>query len=352
LADTPEPDRFEGAPHPRETRVLFGQHEAERGFLDAYRSGRMPHAWLFGGELGIGKATLAYRAARFVLVHPDPQTAAVRAATDLSVDPNHPAARRVEALSHRDLVVLRREYDAEKKRVLAEISIDKVRAALHVFSGTSAEGGWRVAILDSAEDLNRNSANALLKIVEEPPARALFLIVAHRPGAVMPTIRSRVRRLPLVPLGAAEVASAVHATGLAADDALIARAAALSGGSVRSALKLLDEHTLAVVEHIRRMLDSLPDLDRMDLHRVAEGLTGRANEADFETALETIQGWLSGEAHARAGEAAGRLAPLAEVWDKIARAVREATIYNLDRRALVLGLFSDLAEAVRGSRAA
>jgi DNA polymerase-3 subunit delta' len=352
LAEIAEPDRFEGAPHPRETRLLLGQQEAEKSFLDAYRGGRMPHAWLFGGEQGIGKATLAYRAARFVLVHPDPQAAAVQAAADLSVDPDHPAARRVEAMSHRDLVVLRREFDPEKKRVPAEISVDKVRAALHVFSGTSAEGGWRIAILDSAEDLNRNSANALLKIVEEPPARSLFLIVAHRPGAVMPTIRSRVRRLSLAPLAVTDVAAAVPAPGLAADDALVVRAAELSGGSVRHALRLLDEHTLAVVEHIRRMLDTLPDLDRMDLHRVAEGLAGRANEADFETALETIQDWLSGEAHRRAGEGPGRLAPLAEVWDKIARAVREASIYNLDRRALVLGLFSDLAEAVRGSRAA
>lgn len=332
--------------------MLIGQHEAERSFLDAYRSGRMPHAWLLGGEQGIGKATLAYRAARFVLAHPDPQSAVVRTATDLTVDPDHPAARRVEAMSHRDLVVLRRAYDPEKKRVPSEISVDKVRAALHVFSGTSAEGGWRVAILDSAEDLNRNSANALLKIVEEPPERSLFLIVAHRPGAVMPTIRSRVRRLSLVPMAASDVAAAVKATGLASDDALIARAAALSGGSVRGALKLLDEHTLAVVEHIRRMLDALPDLDRMEVHRVAEGLAGRASEADFETALETIQDWLAREAHARSGEGAGRLAPLAEVWDKIARAVREASIYNLDRRALVLGLFTDLAEAVRGSRAA
>jgi DNA polymerase-3 subunit delta' len=346
-----EPDRVEGARHPRETTILLGHADAERSMLEAYRSGRMPHAWLIGGEQGIGKATFAYRMARFVLAYPDPTSDSVQSATDLSVDPDHPAARRVAALSHRDLVVLRRHYDPEKKRVPAEIGVDRVRDAIHLFSGTAAEGGWRVAILDSAEDLNRSSANALLKIVEEPPPRSLFLIVSHRPGAVMPTIRSRVRRLMLAPIPEGDVVRAAMAAGAEADEATVRRAAALSNGSVRAALKLMDEHAMAVVEHVRGMLQGLPQIDREALHRVAETLALRANEADFDTTLEVIQDWLMQETRARAGEGAARLAPLAEVWDKIARSVREASSYNLDRRALVLGLFTDLAEAVRGSRA-
>jgi DNA polymerase-3 subunit delta' len=133
---------------------------------------------------------------------------------------------------------------------------------------------------------------------------------------------------------------------------LVGRAAGLSGGSVRQALKILDEGTLAIVEHVRAALGRLPAVDWTDAHAVAEGLAGRANDAAFETMVETVFAWLGEETERRAGEGARRLAPLAEVWDKVARLVRETDSYNLDRRALVLTLFGDLSEALRASRAA
>ncbi len=351
--DVPEVDRLDGAPHPRDARELFGHEGQEHALLDAYRSGRMPQALILGGDEGIGKATFAYRAARFLLAHPDPASSAVAQAADLSVPPDHPAARRISAQAHGGLFVLRRRWIADKKRMPTEIPIDMVRDAIGFFGTTAAEGGWRVCIIDSAEDLNRNSANALLKVLEEPPARSLFLIVSHVPGRLLPTIRSRARLMAFRPLTEEQVLLALRsAAPSGADETLMRRAAALSRGSVRQAFKVLDEGTLAIVEHIRAALARLPAIDWSDIHAIAEGLAGRPNEAAFETMVETVFDWLGEQAQERAGEGARRLAPLAEVWDKVARLVRETDSYNLDRRALVLTLFTELSEALRASRAA
>jgi DNA polymerase-3 subunit delta' len=354
-ADVPEIDRLPHAVHPRETAVLVGHDAEEAAFLGAYRSGRFPHAWILSGDEGVGKATFAYRAARFVLAHPDPASPAVQQARDLSVPADDPAARRVLARSHPGLFVVRRAWNTTSKSFRTEILAEQSRDAVRFFATTAGGEGWRVCIVDAADDFNVQSANALLKVVEEPPQRALFLIVSHMPGRLLPTIRSRCRMLRFRSLDAGEVApAAARALGLGPDEGAVHRAAALAGGSVRQACKLMDEGTLAIVEHIRGALGRLPAIDWTDIHAVAEGLAGRANDTAFEVAAETIFGWLSEQAHAAAGQGvpAGRLAPLAEVWDKVARAIRETDAYNLDRRALVLTLFHDLSDALRQTRAA
>lgn len=350
--DSPEFDRRDGARHPRDTLALFGQQPAEAAFLDAYRSGRFPHAWILGGPSGVGKATFAYRAARFVLANPDPGAPGVERAADLSVPAGDPAARKVSAQAHPGLFVLRRRWNPEKKSIPATIPVDTVRHAVQFFGSTAGEGTWRICIVDSVEDLNVFGANALLKIVEEPPPRCLFLLVAHMPGRMLPTIRSRCRSLAFRPLGEEDVARAVE--GAAAgpvDGETIRRAAALAGGSAGEAFRILDEETLAVADHVRRTLDLLPAVDWQALHAIAEGVAARANDALFRTLIDTVFEWISEQTRALAPQGPARLAPLAEVWDKIARAVREADAYNLDRRALVLTLFSDLSEALRAARA-
>ncbi len=193
----PESDRFAPAPHPRDTHVLFGHETAEAEFLDAWRAGRLPHAWILGGPQGIGKATLAWRMARFLAAHPDPSTPLAQQAKDLGLDPAHPVARKISALSFGDLALLRREWNEKTKKHFTRIGVDEVRRAIHIFEQAAGEGGWRMVIVDSADDLNPNSANALLKMIEEPPPRSLFLIVAHQPGRILPTITSRCRRLIL-----------------------------------------------------------------------------------------------------------------------------------------------------------
>src|SRR5262245_4553568 len=159
----------------------------------------MPHAWLIGGPRGIGKATLAYRMARFVFAHPDPASVAVRNAQTLALPPDHPALRRVAAQGHSDLLALERVAD-EKGKIPASIPVDLVRKTIGFFGSTAGEGGWRVCIVDSADELNPSGANAILKTLEEPPAKSLLLVVSHAPGRLLPTIRSRCRRLALRPL--------------------------------------------------------------------------------------------------------------------------------------------------------
>ena len=211
--DLPEADALPGAPHPRHVYSLIGHERAEAEMLSAYREGRLAHAWLIGGREGIGKATLAWAFARFVLANPDPAAKAVREARNLHVEPTHPAARLLAGLAHPDFALIRREWQGAAKRLATEISVDAVRQGLQVFQLSAAFGGWRIAIVDAAEDLNPNSANALLKMVEEPPQRSLILIVSHRPGQVLPTIRSRCRRLRLDLLDEDEVVRAVIGLG-------------------------------------------------------------------------------------------------------------------------------------------
>src|SRR5947209_1685077 len=209
--------------HPRETLSLYGHAEAEQAFLTAYRGGRMPHAWLIGGVGigGIGKATLAYRMARFLFAHPDQAAEDVRKSSSLALPADHPVARRIAAQGHPDLLALERVED-EKGKMPTMISVDLVRRTIGFFGSTAGEGGWRVCIVDSADELNPSGANALLKILEEPPAKALLLVVSHAPGRLLPTIRSRCRRLMLRPLAAADVARATaDALGRDANDAEI-----------------------------------------------------------------------------------------------------------------------------------
>ncbi len=174
---------------PRETSVLFGHEEAEWTLLESYQSTRIPHAWLIGGPPGIGKATLTYRLARFVLAHPDPSEAAVQKAASLAVDPDNPVARRIAAQAQGDLLVLERIVNEQTGKLYTVIRVDDVRRSVPFFGSTAGEGGWRIAIVDAVDDLQREGANALLKVLEEPPARTLLLLISHAPGRELPTIR-------------------------------------------------------------------------------------------------------------------------------------------------------------------
>jgi len=187
------------------------------------KAAAFPHAWLIGGPAGIGKATLAYRMARFVLAHPDPRAAAVQEANSLHVDPDHMVARRIAAQAQGDLLVLERTVNEKTGKLRQDIQVDDVRRSVTFFGSTAGEGGWRVAIVDAVDELNTEGANALLKVLEEPPRRALLLLVSHSAARVLPTIRSRCRLLTLRPLAATDVArAAALATGADPDDAGIA----------------------------------------------------------------------------------------------------------------------------------
>src|SRR5258705_6801597 len=216
------------AVHPREATALAGQREAEQALLNAYRSGRIPHAWLIGGPRGIGKATLAYRMARFVLAHRNPTASDVQDAETLWVDPSDPVARHVAAGAHGGLLTLERTLN-DRGVMRTVITVDETRETISFFGSTAAVEGWRVCIVDTVDELNPNAANALLKILEEPPRQSLFLLVSHAPARVLPPIQSRCRKCALRPLSSEDVIrAAARATDREIDDPPLSEAAAPS----------------------------------------------------------------------------------------------------------------------------
>ncbi len=345
--DAVEPDQFEGALHPREQFSFFGHREGEGAFLEGLRSGRLHHAWLIGGPQGIGKATLAYRVARAVL---DPRRIADPAHPSLDVAPDAPVARQVSVLSHPNLAVLRRAPATDKKAASTTIPVEAVRKALNMFGSTAADGGYRVCIVDSAEDLTISSANALLKVIEEPPPRSLFLIVSHAPQRVLPTIRSRCRRLLLRPLDDQDIRAAIASLGSPWSEIpgdVVDQALQYGEGSVRRTLELLDAEKVSFIEQVTKLLDGLPRTDPRQIYALAEALSKRDADESYELALDTVLRWVSDRLHQGAKLGPSSLAPLVEVCEKITRSAREIDVFNLDRRPFILTLFDDLADAVR-----
>jgi DNA polymerase-3 subunit delta' len=334
-------------PHPRYTGALFGHDEAEQALLGSYRGGRIPHAWLIGGPSGIGKATLAYRLARFVLAHPDPVAPEVQTATSLAVAADAPAARQIAGEAHPDLLVLRRTINEKTGKLYQDIVADEVRRVVPFFGSTAGEGGWRIVIVDAVEELNPAGANALLKLLEEPPPRSLLLLISHVPGRVLPTIRSRCRVLLLRPLDEASVAKAVAAAlGRAPDEPDIVEAAAAADGNVGRALALLDGPMLALRKKVMAALDQLPNTDPRTLHSLGDAIAG-SEAQPLLTFVDLVNEWLSARLE-RGTAPIQRLGRIGRIWGEVNEAARQAELYNLDRRPLVFSVFGLLAEAARG----
>lgn len=197
---------------PRENPNLFGHEAAEQRFLHEYNRGLIHHAYLMTGHKGIGKATLAYRFARFLLsqgaikaeqeapsmsLFGDPEPAAAPQTSGLQMSADDALFRRIATGSHTDLLTISPAYDAKKHTEKSTITVDEARKIPEFLSLTPAEGEWRVVIVDAVDQLNVNAANALLKILEEPPERAILFLICHSPGGILPTIKSRCRTFKL-----------------------------------------------------------------------------------------------------------------------------------------------------------
>jgi DNA polymerase-3 subunit delta' len=332
-------------PHPREATLLFGHANCEQALLNAYRRRRLPHAILIGGPQGIGKATLAYRTAKFVLAHPEPSSSDVQSAQDLSVPPDHPAARRVVARAHPDLLSLERGL-GEGGKLRKTIAVDEVRRSVTFFGSTAGEGGWRIAIVDSVDELNAEGENALLKILEEPPPRSLLFLISHSPGSVRATLRSRCRRLTLRPLPEADViAAAANALGRDPQDSIFATAAHLAEGSVAQMISFLDGDRLALHQQVTALLDQLPALNPQALHVLGDALGGTDTQA-VDHVINAVNRWMSAQLARHSDR--NHLARIAAASEEINRAAREVMTFNLDRKPLIFQTFGLLADAARG----
>jgi DNA polymerase-3 subunit delta' len=323
--------------HPRRRSTLYGHGTAEARLLRAVRSGKLHHAWLLTGPRGIGKATLAYRFARFLLQFPDGG-----GRQSLQVAPEAASARQAAAGSHPDLLVVERAYDAKNKRIKSEIAVDDARLAGSFFALTAGAGGWRVAIVDAADDLNGESANALLKILEEPPPKSVFLLVAHRPGTLLRTIKSRCIHMELAPPNFADTMRVLREVSPTVDEEQLRGAAELAGGSPGRALELLDSKgAQAFANFLSRA--KLTPAARVE---IANSLAGR-DTGDFEIFGDLLIAWTA--ARAREAGLAGGGAALARAHDGIAHSIREANALNLDRRQTAVDALTLLDEALRAA---
>lgn len=359
----PEADRLEGFPHPRATQRLIGHAQAEDALASALASDGMHHAWLLTGVAGCGKATLAYRAVCAALARPDEKGLFGGA---LDVDAQSPTARQIAAQAHPDLLVIRRAWDAKAKRFATAISVDEVRRLKGFLSLSAEEGGRRVVIVDSADELNANAANALLKSLEEPPRRTLFLIVCAAPGKLPPTVRSRCRTLALSALSNEDLRRAASQALSAADKPVPSeddwrRLEEISSGSVRRALALLEGGGLAMQARIDKLFADLPRLEMKDAHQLGDELQAPAQDVKFTLFCDLFHDTLarliraeatgagSGVDKARAARLIGpsRLATFAELWETLTRDRADAVALNLDRKALILAGLTRLEAASR-----
>jgi len=357
----PEADRAPGAPHPRMTTALIGQSAAEASFLDAWTGGRMHHAWMITGPRGIGKATLAWRIARFLLATPAPDDGglfgeALPKPLTLDIPQDHPVARRMLAGAEPGLFLLRRTYDEKAQRFAADIKVDDARRLKSFFSLSAADGGHRVVIVDAADEMNANAANALLKLLEEPPAQSTILLISHQPSRLLPTIRSRCRALRCAPLAPQDLTTALTAAGIEPPENPIGMAQ-LAGGSVGEALRLITLDGLKVYADLIRLIGNTPGLDRSAAIAMADRVAGRGKEDLFAQLLGLIDIFLARAARlgatgaappeAAPGEAAllARLSPTpaaARVWADLQQSLgakaRHGRAVNLDPSSLILDM--------------
>jgi DNA polymerase III subunit delta' len=327
--------------HPREVFDLIG-HEAAEEALEATRArGRLHHAWLLTGPEGVGKATFAYRAARRLLGAPEDPAHGV-----LGASPDHPVSRQIIARSHPDLFVLERVGEDGKVRKV--IPVDEARGLSDFFSKSPASAPHRVAIVDAADDLNVNAANAILKTLEEPPAHGVLLMVSHSPGRLLATIRSRCRRLAFQPLPLEQAAAFVREReDVTAEDAL--RLAKMAGGAPGRAWALAGANAIAMDDAARALIEGLPRLDEAMALSLTDRFRGGEGQAQFNLLFDRLAERVHGFTTDRAGQGVGGLDRWAQAWETLQRLPREVEALNLDRADALFTALGELRQAAKAA---
>lgn len=339
---------------PRRNPDLTGHEVAEREIIESWHAGRFTHAWMLTGPKGVGKATLAYRLARFVLSGGGEGDLFGGPPSSLGISDEHPVFKQVAALGHPDFLAVTRKHDKSGKKLAQTISVDVARQIPGFMSLTPSAGDWRVVVIDAVDEMRREAANAILKILEEPPRQALIVLVCHQPSRILPTIRSRCRRLALQPLETETVVELLGRHHPDMEPAMLNRVAEMADGSIGRAMSLIDGGGLDLMADLDALLDGLPALDAKLLHGLADTVARAGAERRFEVMMDMlyrrIGQAISRSASGRAGEigkdgllgavaaaaSAGSLEPWIEVWEKVARLGRAVATVNTDRKQAAL----------------
>jgi DNA polymerase-3 subunit delta' len=336
-----ETDRLEGQLHPRENFALMGQDAVLSRASRAIRAGRVPSAWLITGPPGIGKATLAYRIARYLLRY----GASDGGPEDLSVPPNDPVAMQIVAGAYPGLLVLKRGLNQAGK-LMTVLGVEEIRRLAGFFGMTSGAGGWRVAIVDTADDMNDAAANALLKALEEPPGRAMLMLLANAPGRLLPTIRSRCQRLDLRPLSEDELVRELESRAPDLGRNERATLARLAGGSLGAALSLVGEDGIALAEEADRLVERAASPDIAATLALAERLARMTDGVDrFGAFLQQV---LADRIHARALSGEPGLNRWTALLERLKGAFIRTDALHLEPRQTILSASRAIASTARG----
>ena len=327
--------------HPREVFDLTGHEAAEAAFEASRQRGRLHHAWLLTGPEGAGKATFAYRAARRLLGAPHDLSHGI-----LGADPDHPVSRQIIARCHPDILVIERVGEDGKVRKV--IPVDEARRLAEFFSKSPASAPHRVAIVDAADDLNINAANALLKTLEEPPERGVLLMISHSPGRLLPTIRSRCRRLAFQPLEIEAAADFVRAREDVTEEAAL-RLAKMAGGAPGRAWTLAAGKALDMDDAARALLADLPKVDESMALSLADRFRGGEGQAQFNLLFDRLAERVHGFTVDRAGQGTLAVDRWAQAWETLQRLPREVEALNLDRTDALFTALEDLRRAARAA---
>ncbi len=372
--ESPAPMPAAGLLPPRATPELFGHENAERRLLDAFQSGRPPQSLIFSGQQGIGKSVAAFRLARYLLKNPPADPAqdslfggpAAQPPSTLHVAPDDPVFRKVSSGGHPDLLTVERQMDQKKGRLRDVVDVEEVRKVAPFLRMTASGGGWRVVVIDDADTMNRSSQNAVLKILEEPPSNALLILVTHRMGAMIPTIRSRCQLVTFHPLEDSlirELARREFSDAPAGDLDLAAR---MSGGSLGQALRILESGGPAMLQTLIGLLTEGPQAGALPVHALADTLSRPGQEESYETFRNCMIWLLSNAVSAKAKGRAGisdaipgaalkrfpgqtSLAGAAKICENIQRHFERAEQASLGKRQAILGAFSIFETGLQGT---
>lgn len=343
--------------NPRNNNYLLGQKEAEDIFLQAWKNSKVHHAWILSGRKGIGKATLAYRIARFLLWADETKKDEY---SSLNVSENSPIFKQVNEGSHPDLKVLERGLiETDKRKVIkaiqngepmsddelanlkksAFIKIDEVREVVDFLSKTSFNNGWRIVIIDSADDMNRSAENSLLKILEEPPAKTLILLICNNLGKLLPTIRSRCVKLNLQPLKTNEVASLLRRYRPELNEKMVAKISEISNGSIGEAIKYADFDAVGIYDNLCRIILGKNQINLKDEIDFCKNLA--ADDEKFALSEELFNKFLREYI-----EQEGNSEEIYKCWQNTKRMYAECTTVNMDKTLMLLNLINDIVKVV------